>query len=354
MLRLLALPLAVVALQQYDSTIRPLPAPLRASLQGRVVAFRLPRPALAAPPAHRLPLGLRRPRAPRAARREPGRRGAADEGVPAPVPAPFPIRHMRLDDMYGPQRARPADGDVTGSFRVPPVRALAVHGRVGQRAVVEPRVRPTRSTSIPLETRTSAAIARATRGPAVRRPLAAPQGDGDAGRRARVPLDRVGLGRRLDGRDEGLHALLGQRALARRASEPEGPRPVPSPREPVPHRPRRTGRLRPRLDPRAGRAALGGSDRRRVRDRARARDQLPRRCHAGYRVAAPGSAPAGRGPRPVRVRPRARRARGRRGGRDRDVVRRERGRRSSGRRSDRGRAASPRAGPFVASSSGSA
>jgi D-alanyl-D-alanine carboxypeptidase len=28
----------------------------------------------------------------------------------------FPIRHMRLDDMYGPKRARPKDGDVTGSF----------------------------------------------------------------------------------------------------------------------------------------------------------------------------------------------------------------------------------------------
>jgi hypothetical protein len=28
----------------------------------------------------------------------------------------FPIRHMRLDDMYGSEGARPADGDVTGSF----------------------------------------------------------------------------------------------------------------------------------------------------------------------------------------------------------------------------------------------
>jgi D-alanyl-D-alanine carboxypeptidase len=28
----------------------------------------------------------------------------------------FPIRHMRFTDMYGPKRARPADGDVTGSF----------------------------------------------------------------------------------------------------------------------------------------------------------------------------------------------------------------------------------------------
>ena len=29
----------------------------------------------------------------------------------------YPIRHMRLGHMYGPKRAYPADGDVTGSFR---------------------------------------------------------------------------------------------------------------------------------------------------------------------------------------------------------------------------------------------
>jgi hypothetical protein len=28
----------------------------------------------------------------------------------------YPIRHMRISDMYGPSDARPADGDVTGSF----------------------------------------------------------------------------------------------------------------------------------------------------------------------------------------------------------------------------------------------
>jgi hypothetical protein len=28
----------------------------------------------------------------------------------------FPIRHMRLADMYGPARSRPADGDLSGSF----------------------------------------------------------------------------------------------------------------------------------------------------------------------------------------------------------------------------------------------
>lgn len=29
----------------------------------------------------------------------------------------FPLRHARLADMYGPQRTRPDDKDVTGSFR---------------------------------------------------------------------------------------------------------------------------------------------------------------------------------------------------------------------------------------------
>jgi hypothetical protein len=28
----------------------------------------------------------------------------------------FPIHHMQLADMYGPERSRPADGDLTGSF----------------------------------------------------------------------------------------------------------------------------------------------------------------------------------------------------------------------------------------------
>jgi hypothetical protein len=28
----------------------------------------------------------------------------------------FPIRHLRLADAYGPERSRPADGDISGSF----------------------------------------------------------------------------------------------------------------------------------------------------------------------------------------------------------------------------------------------
>jgi hypothetical protein len=48
------------------------------------------------------------------------------------------------------------------------------------------------------------------------RPIAAPKRDGDAGGRGRFSLDRLGLGRRLDG-DKGLHALLHQRSLIRAA-----------------------------------------------------------------------------------------------------------------------------------------
>ena len=118
MLRLFALPLALVALQQFDSTIRPLPAPVEASLLGT---------------------GSWKPGCPVALSQlrlltvtHWGFDGRPHEGqlvVHRDVAAPlatvfrklyrlrFPIRHMRLDDMYGPRRARPADGDITGSFR---------------------------------------------------------------------------------------------------------------------------------------------------------------------------------------------------------------------------------------------
>ncbi len=49
---------------------------------------------------------------------------------------------------------------------------------------------------------------------AVPRPLSPTPRDGDAGGRPGVPLDRLGLGRRLDRLDEGLHALLRLGALS--------------------------------------------------------------------------------------------------------------------------------------------
>ncbi len=118
MLRLLALPLAVVAFQTYDSSVRRLPEPLARSLanhgswqSGCPVALSQLRLLTV---TH---WGFD------------GRPHVGQLVVHGDVAAPlttvfrklyrlrFPIRHMRLDDMYGPRRARPADGDVTGSFR---------------------------------------------------------------------------------------------------------------------------------------------------------------------------------------------------------------------------------------------
>jgi hypothetical protein len=118
MLRLLALPVVVLAAIPFESSIRPLPEPLEASLiktgswrEGCPVSLE----------------GLRvltvthwgfddRPHTGQL---------VVNRDVAKPLATVFrklyklrfPIRHMRLADMYGPKRARPADGDVTGSFR---------------------------------------------------------------------------------------------------------------------------------------------------------------------------------------------------------------------------------------------
>jgi D-alanyl-D-alanine carboxypeptidase-like protein len=117
-LRILALPLAIVALHQYDSSIRPLPAPLKASLVG-TDSWRSGCP-VAMEDLRLLTVQTW------------GWDGQPQTGqlvVHEDAAAPlarvfrrlyrlkFPIRHMRLSHMYGPKRAYPADGDVTGSFR---------------------------------------------------------------------------------------------------------------------------------------------------------------------------------------------------------------------------------------------
>ena len=116
MLAILALPLLLVALQPTGSTIRPLPAPVEAKLEGR---FWQPGCPVALSQLRLLTV------------RHWGFDGrphsgqlVVNENVAAPLATVFrrlyalrfPIRHMRLDDMYGPSRGRPADGDVTGSF----------------------------------------------------------------------------------------------------------------------------------------------------------------------------------------------------------------------------------------------
>jgi len=115
-LRLLAVPLALVALHGFESEAKPLPPPLRASLAGGFW-----QPGCPVPMADLRLLTVTHW----------GFDGRAHTGqlvVNRDVAAPlakvfrrlyrlrFPIRHMELGDLYGPRRARPVDGDVTGSF----------------------------------------------------------------------------------------------------------------------------------------------------------------------------------------------------------------------------------------------
>ena len=51
----------------------------------------------------------------------------------------FPIRHLSFADTYG--RSTPADGDISGSVRVPAGRPVAVHGRNRHRHLVDARLR---------------------------------------------------------------------------------------------------------------------------------------------------------------------------------------------------------------------
>jgi hypothetical protein len=114
---LLALPLVLLALQQpYDSSIRPLPAPVQAKLEG---GFWKPGCPVALSQLRLLTVthwGFD-------ARAHNGQL-VVNQDVAAPLASVFrrlyelrfPIRHMRIDDMYGPSGSRPADGDVSGSF----------------------------------------------------------------------------------------------------------------------------------------------------------------------------------------------------------------------------------------------
>lgn len=124
MTRLVAVPLAALALlplqtfppQEFQSSVRPLPAPLRAALNGR---FWHPG----------CPVSLSQLRLLTVShwgfdRRTHEGQLVVNRDVAVPLVGVFrrlyslrfPIRHMRLADMYGPERARPKDGDITGSF----------------------------------------------------------------------------------------------------------------------------------------------------------------------------------------------------------------------------------------------
>src|SRR5262245_2325403 len=113
MVRLLALPLALLAFQ---ASIQPLPAPLRAELNGRFWHAGCPVPLSQLRLLTVTHWGFD------------GRVHSGQLVVNEDAAAPlarvfrrlyelrFPIRHMRFADAYGPARSRPADGDISGSF----------------------------------------------------------------------------------------------------------------------------------------------------------------------------------------------------------------------------------------------
>jgi hypothetical protein len=111
--RLLAVPLAAAAVQ---TSVRPLPPPVRAELNGRFWHQGCP------VPLSRLRV-LTVPYWGFDHRKHTGKL-VVNERAAAPLgrvfvrlyELRFPIRHMSLSDMYGPSRAWPADGDVTASF----------------------------------------------------------------------------------------------------------------------------------------------------------------------------------------------------------------------------------------------
>jgi hypothetical protein len=115
-LRLLALPLALVAIHSFNASVQPLPPALEATLDGRFW-----RPGCPVPLSDLRLLTVTHW----------GFDGQTHTGqlvVNRDSARPlatvfrklyelhFPIRHMRLDDMYGPRRTRPTDGDISGAF----------------------------------------------------------------------------------------------------------------------------------------------------------------------------------------------------------------------------------------------
>jgi D-alanyl-D-alanine carboxypeptidase len=116
MLRLLALPLALLALHQVDSSIRPLPQKLRSNLAHGQWHPGCPVP-LSDLRVVTVPYvdfeGVRRD-GQIIVHRDVA--GSVETVFRKLYKLRFPIRHLQLSDMYGPPRAIPDDEDVTGSF----------------------------------------------------------------------------------------------------------------------------------------------------------------------------------------------------------------------------------------------
>jgi len=116
MLRLLALPLALAAFHAYDSSVRPLPAPLEGTLDARFWEPGCPVPLsdLRLLTVTHWGFDGRERTGQLVVHRDSAKQLAT---VFRRLHAlKFPIRHMKLGGMYGPRRARPADGDISGSF----------------------------------------------------------------------------------------------------------------------------------------------------------------------------------------------------------------------------------------------
>jgi hypothetical protein len=115
-MRILAVPLAVLALQPFHASIRPLPAPVRSEVAARAWHSGCPVPLSGLRLLtvtywgfdHRTHAGQL----------------VVNKSAAGPLAKVFrqlyamrfPVHHMQLANMYGPPRSRPADGDVTGSF----------------------------------------------------------------------------------------------------------------------------------------------------------------------------------------------------------------------------------------------
>ena len=126
----------------------------------------------------------------------------------------FPIRHMQLADFYGPRRGRPRDGDVTASFECRQAVPSPCTGGKGTGTLVAARLRPRGRRQPAREPVRRMRAEPRPDGAALPRPLAPPRGDGDPAGGRGVPLGGgLGLGRRVGGEHQGLHALLGVRGL---------------------------------------------------------------------------------------------------------------------------------------------
>jgi D-alanyl-D-alanine carboxypeptidase len=114
--RILALPVLLVAVQPFHSSIRPLPAPLRTELTGPFWHAGCPVPLT------RLRL-LTVSHWDFDGHRQTGQL-VVNQSAAVPLTKVFrrlyrlrfPIRHLRISDAYGPKSARPPDRDISGAF----------------------------------------------------------------------------------------------------------------------------------------------------------------------------------------------------------------------------------------------